>query len=318
MAIWRYSYWDSVMFILSILHMIATVTLVVYWDNFTIMSWLGNIVLLTLMTTYNIIVISHFFSHTPWFVSRTMNMFVSILNSMNIGQSVQAYHLSHVRNHHKYNNDRGIGENGPQDTSSTFINGKEIGEHNTLWNYSALGGIITLYNSFVRMFWALFIWHKPLSKVDNGYEKLLSMDGKKKAEELWQLRLDRLFQAVWIIILFTLSWKWALFFYLPSLYFSFALVNIQNYYEHYGAQPENRFANSVSYYGRIYNLLTFNDGYHQEHHISGNTHWKSLPDLRKKYSTKLSAQERVVSPVPAILGFLHKRRPLLHRSINKK
>ncbi len=132
MAIWKYSAWDAVMFILSISHTVATVTLVMYWDHFTIMGWLVNIVLLTLMTTYNIIVISHFFTHTPWFVSRVMNMFVSILNSMNIGQSVQSYHLSHVRNHHKYNNDRGVGESGPLDTSSTFING----EHSTLWYYT--------------------------------------------------------------------------------------------------------------------------------------------------------------------------------------
>ncbi|WP_445373709.1 fatty acid desaturase family protein [Photorhabdus tasmaniensis] len=318
MAIWKYSSWDAVMFIFSILQTIATVTLVMYWDHFTIMGWLVNIVLLTLMTTYNIIVISHFFTHTPWFVSRVMNMFVSILNSMNIGQSVQAYHLSHVRNHHKYNNDRGVGEGGPQDTSSTFINGEEIGEHSTLWNYVVLGAASTFYNSFVRMCWSLFIWHKPLSKADKGYEKLLSGARANKIKELWQLRLDRLFQAVWIIILFTLSWEWALFCYLPSLYFAFVLVNIQNYYEHYGAQPESRFANSVSYYGRIYNLFMFNDGYHQEHHISGGTHWKLLPDLRKKYSTQLAAQKRIVSPVPAILGFLHRRRSLLHRSIKEK
>ncbi|MCW7550953.1 fatty acid desaturase [Photorhabdus sp. APURE] len=315
MAIWKYSSWDAVMFILSISHTVVTVTLVMYWDHFTIIGWLVNIVLLTLMTTYNIIVISHFFTHTPWFVSHVMNVLVSILNSMNIGQS---YHLSHVRNHHKYNNDRGVGKGGPQDTSSTFINGTEIGEHSTLWNYSVLGAVSTFYNSFVRMCWSLFIWHKPLSKADKGYEKLLSNAKTSKIKELWQLRLDRVFQAVWIIILFTLSWEWTLFCYLPSLYFAFVLVNIQNYYEHYGAQPESRFANSVSYYGRIYNLFMFNDGYHQEHHISGNTHWKLLPDLRRKYSTQLSAQKRIISPVPAILGFLHRRRSLLHRSIRQK
>ncbi|CAE12454.1 MULTISPECIES: fatty acid desaturase family protein [Photorhabdus] len=315
MAIWRYSPWDAVMFALSILHTVATITLVVYWNGFTIMGWLTHVILLTLMTTYNIVVISHFFTHTPWFVSNALNMFVSILNSMNIGQSIQSYHLSHVRNHHKYNNDRGVGESGPQDTSSTFINGKERGEHNTLWNYSTIGGIFTLYNSLMRMLWAIFIWHKPLSKADKGYEKLLSRVKVRRMKELWQLRLDRLFQAMWVIILFTWSWEWSLFCYLPSLYFAFVLVNIQNYYEHYGALPGNKFANSVSYYGRVYNFLMFNDGYHQEHHISGNTHWSLLPDLRRKYSTQLSAQKRVISPVPAILGFLHRHRSLLHRSI---
>ncbi|MDB6375145.1 hypothetical protein [Photorhabdus bodei] len=72
MAIWRYSPWDAVMFALSILHTVATITLVVYWNGFTIMGWLTHVILLTLMITYNIIVISHFFTHTPWFVSNTI------------------------------------------------------------------------------------------------------------------------------------------------------------------------------------------------------------------------------------------------------
>ncbi|MCA6221177.1 hypothetical protein [Photorhabdus antumapuensis] len=38
MAIWRYSLWDAVMFALRILHTVATITLVVYWDNFTIVK----------------------------------------------------------------------------------------------------------------------------------------------------------------------------------------------------------------------------------------------------------------------------------------
>lgn len=109
------------------------------------------------------------------------------------------------------------------------------------------------------------------------------------------------------------SWKWVMLCYLPAFYIALSLVNIQNYYEHYGAKPEDRYADSVSYYGRLYNLLTFNDGYHQEHHLRPQAHWSTMPIVRREHRDKLDETQRVVSPVPAILGFLHRKRPQLHR-----
>jgi fatty acid desaturase len=94
---------------------------------------------------------------------------------------------------------------------------------------------------------------------------------------------------------------------------SLALVNVQNNYEHYGAAPQNRYANSVSYYGSLYNLLTFNDGYHQEHHLRPLAHWTQMPRVKREYHDKLQAVERVISPVPALLGAFHRNRELLHR-----
>ena len=68
----------------------------------------------------------------------------------------------------------------------------------------------------------------------------------------------------------------------------------------------------MSHYSRLYNALTFNDGYHQEHHLSPSTHWSRMPAVRERNAARLDAQPRIVSPVPAMLGFLHRRRPLLH------
>lgn len=127
------------------------------------------------------------------------------------------------------------------------------------------------------------------------------------------MQVERIARFLAMCVFLIISWKWTLFVYLPVLYVSLVLFNLQNYYEHTGADPESPYANSVSYYGRIYNLLTCNDGYHQEHHLRPQTHWRLLPDVRRIHDGKLDQIERVVSSVPAVIGFLHRNRPQLHR-----
>ena len=123
MKIWRYTPLDSLLFSFSIFHFFLTITLVFYWSSFSLPIKLGVFVLIVFMITYNIIVVSHLFTHTPWFNSPLLNSFVSILNTINIGQSVLIYHLKHVRNHHLYNNDqKGLNEK-TKDLSSTFQDG---------------------------------------------------------------------------------------------------------------------------------------------------------------------------------------------------
>ncbi|PHM52012.1 hypothetical protein Xhom_03767 [Xenorhabdus hominickii] len=60
MKIWRYSTKDSIMFILSLLNIIVSITLALSWSNLSISAWSVNVTILSFMTTYNIIVISHF------------------------------------------------------------------------------------------------------------------------------------------------------------------------------------------------------------------------------------------------------------------
>ena len=47
------------------------------------------------------------------------------------------------------------------------------------------------------------------------------------------------------------------------------------------AKPGNRLTDSVSCYGRPYNLLWFNNGYHQEHHFRPQVHWTRVPEVRE-------------------------------------
>jgi len=76
--------------------------------------------------------------------------------------------------------------------------------------------------------------------------------------------------------------------YLPGYLAGLCLCALQGHYEHaHGA---------TSHYGRLYNLLCFNDGYHVEHHATPGLHWTLLPH-------RIDAEARA-SRWPALLRWL--------------
>jgi fatty acid desaturase len=312
MKIWKYTPRDAAMVILSVAQFATTFVLAAIWQRSSVAMRLGGGALLVVMMTYSIIVVTHLFTHTPWFESASLNSLASMLNSMNIGQSAQAYQLTHVRNHHRYNNDQKGPDGNTNDISSTYQDGVND-EHATLFHYAFVGAISTLVDVGRALASVFRLW-----RVGERERKLLELAAKvpeRRSRELRQIQLDRMAHFLGISILLLISWKWVLFCYLPAFYLALALVNVQNYYEHYGAEPDARYADSVSYYGRFYNLITFNDGYHQEHHLRPQAHWSSMPMVRREHREKLDKVERVVSPVPAIFGFLHRNRPQLHHRL---
>ncbi len=85
--------------------------------------------------------------------------------------------------------------------------------------------------------------------------------------------------------------------YLPGYGFGLVLCTMQGHYEH--ATPEGPVVDGISYYGRIYNFLWCNDGYHAEHHRWPGLHWTELP---QKMLQELP--ESAVSPYPPVLRWL--------------
>jgi fatty acid desaturase len=57
--------------------------------------------------------------------------------------------------------------------------------------------------------------------------------------------------------------------YLPGWLLGLAICHIHGHYEHAHG--------TTSHYGRLYNFLFFNDGYHVEHHARPHVHWRDLP-----------------------------------------
>ena len=80
--------------------------------------------------------------------------------------------------------------------------------------------------------------------------------------------------------------------YLPGYLAGLGLCAMQGHWEHARGRP-------TSHYGRIYNFLCFNDGYHAEHHAAPAIHWTKLPHF--------SQPGAATSPWPPLLRWLDVR-----------
>ena len=99
--------------------------------------------------------------------------------------------------------------------------------------------------------------------------------------------------------------------YLPGYRAGLALCAMQGHWEHALGEP-------TSHYGRIYNFLCFNDGYHAEHHSNPAAHWTNLPH-RIETTAAISRWPPLlrwldVHPLEA-LEFLVLRSPALQRYV---
>jgi hypothetical protein len=96
--------------------------------------------------------------------------------------------------------------------------------------------------------------------------------------------------------------------YAPGYALGMVLCTLQGYHEH-AAERGERYS-GVSYYGRLYNLLWLNDGYHVEHHRFPGEHWTRLPGRR------LRGRGDAESALPPVLRWLEPA--LLGRSLNRR
>ena len=264
----RYSNKDLILFFISLIQFIGLSHWCVYFHGFSLFENVGLFIINTIVFYFNPIVITHNFLHTPFFKSDRINNLFTIFNSMNLGLPQILYKYHHLT-HHRYNN-------GLEDPSSTYLYGKNGQQENWI-KYSALG----LFRDGTQKAWAMAI---------------------KKGEKT-QLYLE-LVTVVGILVFWSMiNYSWMLSIYLPLFFVGWFLAHLENYYEHYKAtDKDDRHANSVSFYNKSYNILMFNEGYHQEHHCSPQTHWTKRPEVHQQLKEKMEEANYYVSKYPPLLG----------------
>lgn len=210
---------------------------------------------------WNMQCISHNFIHNPFFTSSWVNRAYSIVESLGLGVPHVLYHHYH-RNHHWGASDA-LGSNGTtRDWSSIYRYGRH-GRAEGFWRYSVL--------SFFRV------------------EVKAVLRATARHHQLAQLAIESVALGAFWLVMVLLNWRYFLLFYLPSYYLGWVLSYMEGYLEHFGAVSGNRLADSVSSYHRLYNLLWFNNGYHQEHHWDPKTHWTRMNALHRDLKSRLKA-----------------------------
>jgi fatty acid desaturase len=209
--------------------------------------------------------VAHNFIHNPFFSSSRLNSLFSLFNSLSLKMPQTLYRAQHLH-HHKYNNDaKASATDTTLDQTSTYRYGT-AGREEHIIPYALLG----------------------LVRSDIGYfGKLAAKQGRRRL-----LVVETVAIAAYFVFLAMANWRGVVFFLLPVWYLGLVGALAENYLEHHLATPGNRLTDSVSAYGTVYNLIWFNNGYHQEHHYRPTVHWTKIAALRVQMLPE--AQRRVV------------------------
>ncbi|HTU23558.1 MAG TPA: fatty acid desaturase [Gemmataceae bacterium] len=227
---------------------------------------------------WNLQCISHNFIHNPFFTNVWLNRAFGVLETLCIGMPHQLYHHYHL-NHHAGDNDAKGPDGTTRDWSSIYRYGKGDAAE-AFWRYCLL--------SFFR------VEITPVLRVCIRHGRT----------HVLQTIVETIVLATFWLTMLALNWRYFLFFYLPSFFLGWVLSYAEGYLKHYGAQPGNPFANSVSSYHRLYNFLWFNNGYHQEHHWDPKMHWTRMKELSQQIRPHLEANQTRILRGPHMTAWI--------------
>jgi fatty acid desaturase len=248
---------------------------------FPTLSWwalVPSFLVVSIAYCWNLQCISHNFIHNPFFRFNWLNRAFGLLETLAIGMPHQLYHHYHL-NHHAGDNDAKGPDGTTRDWSSTYRHGKGDAPE-AFWRYVLLS------------FW----------RVEIG--PVLRVAFRHGWANVGQVAAETVFLGAFWLLMAVVNWRYFCFFYLPSFYLGWMISYAEGYLEHYDAKPGNPFANSVSSYNRLYNLLWFNNGYHQEHHWDPKVHWTRMKDLHQRIQPQMQANGTKVLRGPHLTGLL--------------
>ncbi|AKU99474.1 Beta-carotene hydroxylase [Labilithrix luteola] len=200
-------------------------------------------------------VIAHNVMHCPMWRSRTLNRITQVVLSVTYGFPVSEYVPGHNLSHHGHTQT-------PRDMMRTTKLRYRPNLLNLVFFFLRIGPGVTLMNA-----------------------RFLRMMEKKNPKWVRQLRLEIVVTWGLKLLMLVIAWKKALFLgFVPSLYAVWGITTV-NYLQHDGCDETHPYNHSRNFVGRVFNWLTFNNGFHGIHHHKPGLHWSLLPAA---HATKLA------------------------------
>jgi fatty acid desaturase len=252
-GIFAHSNWDASLVLITLLQLCLIVWGAINFDHLTMIEAAAFAAVQIILAATQYEIVMHNFIHTRFFGSRALNSGFAILCGLPVMNSFTEAAIQHLV-HHKHVNDPIDPVTGTtRDPTSTYRFGT-AGRHEPLWRYALLA---------------------PLRDLAEAPDHRLRPTLRRR------IFIERSFLGVFWVAIFAYNWHF-LVYYLLIIYTAQVINCAQNYFEHYGAVPGSSLTDSVSCYGRLYNLVWFNNGYHQEHHYRPGVHWSKIKELRRE------------------------------------
>jgi fatty acid desaturase len=259
----RHSRWDAVPALCGIAQVAFLLWTFLAFPSLPLWAIVPSFIVVAFAYCWNLQCISHNFIHNAFFASAWLNRAYGLLETMAIGMPHLLYHHYHL-NHHAGDNDVQGPDGTTRDWSSTYRYGKN-GQPEAFWRYCLLSFFRVEVGPVVRV------------AIRHGREHIL------------QTIAETLVLAAFWSVMVIVNWRYFVCFYLPSYWVGWIISYAEGYLEHHRTQPGNPYANSVSSYNWLYNLLWFNNGYHQEHHWDPKCHWTKIKEVHAELRPHLEA-----------------------------
>lgn len=197
----------------------------------------------------------HNHTHWPTFTNKHYNNIYECMLSAASGIPPQVWKRGHLI-HHRYVNDRPDEHGNTKDPTSVYLGGKD-GQVINFWKYVIVKGASAGIH---------YLFKVPYYLSTVGLEQNVK-------REYWSFR-------IFMIIIFAINFQYGLILLLAYL-MSYGINQANSYGEHWGYLhlSGDTTRDSFSNYDKWFNVLTFNAGYHQEHHHKPGTHWTKLPEV---------------------------------------
>ncbi|MBV4458308.1 fatty acid desaturase [Pseudomonas sp. COR58] len=273
--VFRYSYWDLACCLVIPFQIAVYWLLALNYEHLSLIALLAMVPVLFALSLQNAGA-NHNHYHTPFFRIRWMNTLVRMGFSMTEAPKTP-YNIGHGIHH--------VTHQSWNDTSILRI----LGLKRTLSGQLVNFGLFVLESVGLKYLVLLILLkHWPLERVAalaSPDDPALGVRALKKLLEPSKLKAAKYDLAAWFLfrlVLCLTDWQFFFFYFIPVTYLIDSLRQGENYFQHWGAtDPFDPKRDSVSCYGKLYNWLTFNLGYHQEHHYKPGVHWLKLPELTK-------------------------------------